>query len=364
MANKYILINATCDCEKPSGIGIFNRELTKNLIKINPDIFRVYTTIDFIPHFNNKINLSEKLSSGSTLGNLKRWFWEQTDLNLLNCDLLFSPVLEGPILTKNKAIVVHDILALKYPQYYKKMKYYNARFTWPLILKTSKLLFFISKSTKEETYNYFNLSNVPFKIIYSGYDVESFKVREKGFIKIKYGYDKYFLYVGEMRPYKNINNAILAYHKSNLTDYKFLIVGKKDNTFYPDVQKLVDELKVNSKVIFLDYVSSDELPYFYNDATALVFPSEYEGFGLPLLEGMASGLPVITTQCTSIPEVCADAALYIDPKSIIDISNAMINIANNEDLRINFKTKSLARAKLFSWEKCAKEYYEDLVALL
>jgi glycosyltransferase involved in cell wall biosynthesis len=243
------------------------------------------------------------------------------------------------------------------------MKYYT-RFILPLILKTSRLLFFISKSAKEETYNYFNISNIPFKIIYSGYDAESFKVREKGFINAKYGYDKYFLYVGEMRPYKNIINAILAYRQSNLPDYKFLIVGKKDKKFYPDVQKQVDELKLNDKVIFFDYAAPHELPYFYTDAAALVFPSEYEGFGLPPLEAMASGLPVITTTCTSIPEVCGDAAIYIDPKSTVDISNAMIQITNDGDLRMNLKERSLTRAKLFSWEKCAKEYYDTLISLL
>ena len=363
MASKNILINATCDSEKPSGVAIFNRELTKNIIKINPDIFKVYTTIDFLPDFNNKINMSDKFSSGSTSSNLRRWFWEQTNVDLLTCDLCFSPAPEGPILTRNKALVIHDIFPIKYPRYYKRMKYY-VKFILPLILKTSKMLFFDSMSVKEETYNYFNISNIPFKIIYLGYDTESFKIREKGFIKTKYGYDKYFLYVGEMRPYKNVSNAILAYHKSDLFDYKFLIAGKKDNKFYPDVQKLVDELKINEKVIFFDYVSSDELPYFYNDATALVFPSEDEGFGLPPLEAMASGLPVITTKCSSIPEVCGDAPIYIDPKNITDISNAMIKIASDENLRINLKERSLERAKLFSWEKCAREYYDVLLSLL
>jgi glycosyltransferase involved in cell wall biosynthesis len=363
MANKNILINATCYSEKPSGVAVFNRELTKNIIKINPDIFKVYTTIDFLPDFNNKVNLSNKVSSGNTLGNLRRWFWEQTDLNLLSCDLLFSIAPEGPILTKNKALVIYDILPVKYPQCYKRMKYY-VKFMLPLILKTSKMLFFISESAKEETHNYFDISNIPFKIIYPGYDTESFKTREKGFIKTNYGYDKYFLYVGEMRPYKNISNAVLAYHRSNLLDYKFLIVGKKDNKFYPDVQKLVDELKLNENVIFLDYVSCHELPYFYNDAIAFVFPSEYEGFGLPPLEAMASGLPVITTKFTSIPEVCGNAPIYIDPKNISDISSAIINIVSDGNLRMNLREKSLERAKLFSWEKCAKEYYDVLISLV
>jgi glycosyltransferase involved in cell wall biosynthesis len=123
-------------------------------------------------------------------------------------------------------------------------------------------------------------------------------------------------------------------------------------------------LKLNENVIFLDYVSCHELPYFYNDATAFIFPSEYEGFGLPPLEAMASGLPVITTKFTSIPEVCGNAPIYIDPKNINDISSAMINIVSDENLRMNLREKSLERAKLFSWKKCAKEYYDVLISLV
>ena len=357
MANKKILINATCDAEKPSGVPLFNREVTKNLIKINPDIFTAYMSIDFLPDFNNKY-LNPNLKY-----NRKRILWEQTDLSLLEYNLIFSTVTEGPILTNNKAVVVHDMIPMKYPQYFGWFKYY-VQYVIPLVLKTSKFLFFNSKSTKEETYKYFNVSDIPSKVVYHGYDTENFKLREKGFIKAKYGYEKYFLYVGEMRTYKNIDSAILAYHKSNLSDYKFLIAGRKDNNYYPSVQKLVDELKLNDKVIFLDYVPSEELPYFYTDATALVFPSEYEGFGIPPLESMASGTPVITTRCFAIPEVCGNAAVYIEPKNITDISNTMIKIANDDDLKMILKEKSLERVKLFSWEKCAKEHYDVLTSLI
>jgi len=364
LKNKKILINATCDSERPSGVGIFNRELTRNLLKINSEVFTAYETIDFLPEYKNKKVLPLSFSAGAGMkGHFLRWSWEQTILNFSGYDLIFSPSPEGPILFKNKALVVHDILALRYPEFYPRQKYY-VKYILPLIIKSSKKTFFDSLSAKNEVYNYFNIQNIPYQIIYPGYDKNHFKRLENGFIKNKYGFSDYFLFVGEMRPYKNIKNALKAFQKSNLTSYKFVIVGKKDEKFFPEVQKLVSDLGLSDSVVFTDYIPFEELPHLYADAAALVFPSEYEGFGLPPLEAMACGTPVITTRLTSIPEVCGDASLYINPKEISDISNAMISIASSESLRQSFTEKSIERSKLFGWEKCAKEYYHALISLI
>jgi glycosyltransferase involved in cell wall biosynthesis len=361
---KKILINAACDSKKPSGVGIFNRELTKNLIKINPELFTVYETIDFLPEFKNKKMLPASFSAGAgTKGHFLRWSWEQTLLNFSNFDLIFSPVPEGPILFKNKTLVVHDILSIRYPEYYPRQKYYT-KYVLPLILKSAKTIFFDSESAKNETYSYFNISDIPYKIIYPGFDKKYFKPMEKGFVNSKYSISKYFLFVGEMRPYKNVKNAIIAFKKADINDSKFVIAGRKDEKFFPDVNKLVIESGLSDKVIFMDYLPFEELPHFYADALALVFPSEYEGFGLPPLEAMATSTPVITTRCTSLPEVCGDAALYVNPVDIDEISAAMVNISQNESLRINLSEKSVERSRLFGWEKCAKEYYETLTSLL
>ena len=362
--NKKILINATCDSQKPSGVGVFNRELTKNLININPELFTVYETIDFLPEFKNKKVFPASFSAGAgTKGHFLRWTWEQTLLNFSKFDLIFSPVPEGPILFKNKTLVVHDILSLRYPEYYPRQKYY-AKFVLPLILKSARTIFFDSESAKNETYNYFGLRDIPYKVIYPGYDKKYFKPLERGFVQQKLGISNYFLFVGEMRPYKNVINAIIAFKNADIKDFSFVIVGRKDEKFYPDVNKFVIDLGLAEKVLFLDYIPFDELPHFYSDAAALVFPSEYEGFGLPPLEAMATGTPVITTRLTSLPEVCGEAVLYIDPKNVNDLSKAMLSIIQNELLRNNLKSKSIEQSKLFGWDKCAKEYYDSLLSLI
>lgn len=364
MKNKQILINATCDSERPSGVGIFNRELTKHLTEINPDLFTVYETIDFLPGYKNKKVLPISMSSGAgAVGHFLRWSWEQTLMNFARFDLIFSPVPEGPLFFRNKTLVIHDILSLKYPEYYPRQKYYF-RYLLPLILKSSKMLFFDSESAMHETYASYDIAGIPYKIIYPGFDTKAFRPLEKGFVKSKYGIEKYFLFVGEMRPYKNVMNAIRAFKKANINGYNFVIAGRKDEKFYPGVNKLVIDLGLKDKVLFMDYIPFNELPNFYSDATALVFPSEYEGFGLPPLEAMATGTPVITTEKASLPEVCGDAALYIDHNNIEEISNAMIKISGDDSLREVLQNKSIDRAKFFSWDKCAKEYYEALTALI
>ncbi|HQJ75112.1 MAG TPA: glycosyltransferase family 1 protein [Bacteroidota bacterium] len=364
MKKSKILINATCDSSKPSGVGVFNREITKNLISIDPEIFFVYETIDFIPEYKNKKILSKSFSSESgTKGHFLRWTWEQTLLNFSCYKLIFSPVPEGPLFFKNKAIVVHDILPIKYPEYYPRQKYYF-KYLLPLIIRTSKIVFFDSYSAKSETYNYYKITKTPYKVIYPGYDVNLYRKIDKGFIKSKYGIEKYFLFVGEMRPYKNVMNAIHAFFKTNLEKYRLIIVGRKDELFFPKIEKLVLDLDLQNRVKFMDYVPLNELPHFYANAEALVFPSEYEGFGLPALEAMACGTPVITTKLTSIPEVCGDAAYYISHTDIEGMSKAMTDIASNNLLKNSLQTKSLERAKHFSWEKSAKEYYDTLKGLI
>ncbi len=364
MTKNKIIINATCDGEKPTGVGVFNRELTKRLIEIDPDLFTPYLTVDFLPDMVHKkvYSLSLSTSAGSK-GQFLRWLWTQTLLNFSGCKFIFSTVPEGPLLLQNKAMVIHDILALKYPEYYPRQKYYYKYFM-PLLLRTSKILFFDSESAKKDVYDYYKLKNKPFKVIYPGYETAIFSPKEKGYIQSKYGLSNYFLFVGEMRPYKNIMNAIHAFQKSELRNVKFVIAGKKESRFFPEIQELVTDLEMQDRIIFMDYVPKEDLPYLYSDALALVFPSEYEGFGLPPLEAMATGTPVITTRLTSIPEVCGDAALYINPKSVDEISSAMQTITDNENLRNELSQKSLDRSKLFSWDKCAKEYYQTLKELI
>ena len=211
--------------------------------------------------------------------------------------------------------MVHDIIPVKFIDIQTKMKY-NFKYVVPKVLKTAKYLVFDSEFTRKDVYEYYNLGNIPGTVIPLGYNKELFHPVEKGYIKNKYGYDKYFFYAGDLRPYKNLGNAIRAFARAGFNDVLFIIAGRHDERYIHDLQGIVDELGLGNRVIFTDYIAADELPHFYANAEALFFPSRYEGFGLPPLEAMAMGTPVITTRMSSLPEVCGDAAEYIDPRPI------------------------------------------------
>jgi glycosyltransferase involved in cell wall biosynthesis len=364
---KRIIINATCDINEPKGLGVFTREITSHLIEMQPDLFYLICVNDFLPKFKTKKIISKYLSPDyGTIGNFFRWIWDQTllasEFNRLNGNLLFSTVQEAPVSIKNKAVVIHDILPIRFPEIYPRMKYYFY-YLVPKILKTSRHIFFDSKSTQEEVFDYYRLNGNPHSIIYPGYNQKNFYPLEKGFIKKKYGIDKYFCYVGDMRPYKNLKNAIITFAREDIEDVYFLIAGKKDKKFYPGLKKLAEDLNLSKKVIFLDYIPQDELPHLYRNAIALFFPTKYEGFGLPVLEAMATGTPVITTKLTSLPEVCGNAAIYVNPDNIDEMAKALNELAGNLSLREHFSEISLQRAKNFSWEKSAREYYNELINL-
>ena len=118
----------------------------------------------------------------------------------------------------------------------------------------------------------------------------------------------------------------------------------------------MDELFLKDRVVFLDYVPEKDLPHLYSEAAAFVFPSLYEGFGLPPLEAMACGCPVIVSNAASLPEVCGDAAYYVDPYDVESIAEGIYKVLMNEILRQDLIAKGLERVKLFSWEKAAKEH--------
>jgi glycosyltransferase involved in cell wall biosynthesis len=154
--------------------------------------------------------------------------------------------------------------------------------------------------------------------------------------------------------HKNLGRLITAFSQID-SEYQLLIVGQFDPRFTPALQQQVEALSISQRVQFLNYVSYGELPQLLNQATALVYPSLWEGFGLPVLEAIACGTPVITSNLSSLPEVTGDAAILINPYSIDEMREAIQQIAKNNQLRLNLKSLSLQRTEIFSWQKTGQE---------
>lgn len=168
----------------------------------------------------------------------------------------------------------------------------------------------------------------------------------------------FILSVSVLSPIKNLGTAIYAYQrylvKNPKSPYKFVIVGRR-GWLYQEIFKIVENLGIQEKVIFVGQLAHDQLVYIYNAADLFLFVSLYEGFGIPVLEAMACGTPVITSNVSSLPEIAGDAAKLVDPYNIEDIASAMEELLNDKELRREMAEKGFEKAKCFSWEKTAKE---------
>ncbi|MNN38627.1 D-inositol 3-phosphate glycosyltransferase [compost metagenome] len=182
------------------------------------------------------------------------------------------------------------------------------------------------------------------------------KIKCKKFLRSNYSIDSNFiLYVGGFSPRKNITGLIEAFSllKGIYTqDLKLVIVGKQGIS-YEKYKNRAIELGIEDQVIFPGFIPLEHMPVFYNACETLVYPSFYEGFGLPPLEAMACGTPVIASNCTSIPEILGNSALLINPKDVYAIMNAMYSILTNIDLKIKLTVEGIERNKIYNWNKTA-----------
>ena len=358
-----IAINGTFSHANPTGLGVHTHELLCELLKIpgDKDLLVYSGSRELKALYPEKVSLVNRHTSPALgfKGHILRLLWQQTvlpyKLRKQKADMLYSTVPEGILNSAiRQVITVHDILPLKYPDIYPRMKY-HFYYNLPVLLKNAHAIVCVSENTKKDVISYYGVKDKSIHVIYNGYDNKRFYPREKGAMKKKYGLLRYLLYVGDMRPYKNLERSIEAFAILNPDNTHFVIAGGKDKRFYPSIKNKVDALGLTDRVIFPGYVPQEDLPHLYSDAAMLVFPSLYEGFGLPPLEAMACGCPVLTSRTTSLPEVCGEAAVYVDPYSAGSIAEGMKRMLADDEGRARSARKGLERAKLFSWEKTAKE---------
>jgi len=174
--------------------------------------------------------------------------------------------------------------------------------------------------------------------------------------------NRYILFIGGRISYKNFNSALLGFAGSTLPkmDYSMVCTGAK---FSDAEENFITSLGLQHKVLVLDNATNEELKYLYQNAFALVYPSSYEGFGLPPLEAMSCGCPVIASNTSSIPEVVGNSGILVDPQNISHISTALESLLDN-DVRNSYIAQGIARAKLFSWDKAAQEYIQIYRSLM
>lgn len=351
-----LLINLSVVFSKPTGISTYILNLLPHLKNLDPTLL---TAIDR-PGFDCYPIPDDMTPDRGARGHLKRLLWTQYRLPVIyrrsNADLLFSPLPEAPTDADCRFVVmVHDLIPLRFPSATSPLTYYF-RYRVPRVLRQAEHILCNSLATARDVREFFAIPEEKITAIPLAYDSDRFRP-----IDLPEPDIPYFLYLGRPNPYKNLPRLIEAFAAiAPRVDHHLQIAGAFDRRYTPDLQRQARELGVENRVRFLDYLAPEDLPRVLNQATALVFPSLWEGFGLPVLEAMACGTPVITSNLSSLPEVAGDAAILVNPYSVEAIADAMKVVAEESGTRARLRKLSSRRARCFSWEKTGKATVEVL----
>jgi glycosyltransferase involved in cell wall biosynthesis len=261
-------------------------------------------------------------------------------------------------------LTVHDLIPLLFPQSVKKRHAYYFRLAIGRLLKLADAIIVDSAYTRDRIADRFKMFADKVNVVYPGVDTSRFrpladKASAHG-LRERYGIrdDSYLLCVGNIEPRKNLSVVITAFAEMlksrELQSKPRLVIAGADSGLCNDVFALPTRLGLSDSVNFIGPVSDDDLPLLYAGASVFLFPSLHEGFGLPLLEAMACGTPVITSNVTSLPEIAGEAAVVIDPANTRELSGAMIEVLTQEALAEELRQKGLDRARRFTWEETAR----------
>lgn len=320
----------------------------KNLLTVLESLNPILLTGQLFSNFRC-YQISDQLTPDQgTKGHFSRLVWNQFSLpklyKKLQGDLLFSPIPEAPLSSNCRSVVtLHDLIPLRFPRRTSPLTPYF-RYYIPQVLKQAEHILCDSEATAKDAFDFYKIPYKKMTVVPISYDEDHFRFLD---LPTK----NYFLYIGRHDPYKNLERLIAAFASLPDRNYELWIAGSPDDRYTPILLAQAKELGVASRVKFLSYVPYAELPSLLNGAIALVFPSLWEGFGLPVLEAMACGTPVITSNLSSIPEVAGDAAILIDPYNVAAIAQAMQEITINSVLRAGLRQQGRDRATQFSWEK-------------
>jgi glycosyltransferase involved in cell wall biosynthesis len=280
-------------------------------------------------------------------------------------DVFFSTTHYAPRFSPAPTVIsIMDLSYIHYPEMFRPIDLYQLRNWGSYSIKNAKKILTISEASRDDIIKEYGVSEDKIIVTYPGvkkFSIFNFQFSMKSQysnfkkIKEKYGIEgEYILFVGTLQPRKNIIRLIQAFAEVKSNDLELVIVGKR-GWMYEEILRAPEKYKIEDKVKFLDYVSDEDLPLFYQNALCFVLPSLYEGFGLPVLEAMQYGCPVITSNVSSLPEAGGDAAIYIDPKDANDITEKIRMVIGDKNLRKEMIEKGYKQAARFSWEKSAKE---------
>jgi len=283
------------------------------------------------------------------------------ELSAIRLDVLHSPDFIPPFRRNCRSVItIHDLVFMLYPHFLTKdaARYYGQI---DQAVRRTDAIIAVSQATKRDIMRLLGVPENKVTVIYEAANpifrpLKTPDLRQR--VRGRFGIPgEFILFVSTIEPRKNVPTLLRAFRQfrdAYRREVKLVLAGEK-GWLFDEVFRLVTELKLEKEAIFLGRVSTEELLWLYNTAEALVAPSIYEGFGLPPLEAMACGTPVIVSNVSSLPEVVGDAGILIDPTCPEELAVAMERILSDSELRASLIEKGLKRAALFSWDKAAQE---------
>jgi glycosyltransferase involved in cell wall biosynthesis len=270
-----------------------------------------------------------------------------------------------PLVRCRSVVTIHDCIHLMFPQYLpSRLALQYARTSIALAARRAARVMTVSESSKRDILRFVDVKPEKIDVIYNAYD-ERFTIepREEDVVRVRERYqlhDEFVLYAGNVKPHKNLERLIDAFdlvRKRGLDHLKLVMIGD-DISKYTALRRAVHQHQLHKYVRFLGYLPEETLAVMYRLAGVFVFPSLYEGFGLPPLEAMASGTPVVTSNVSSLPEVAGDAAVLVDPYDARSIADGIHRVLTDETLRRDLRKKGVARAGMFSWEASVRRVHK------
>ncbi|MCK4891106.1 MAG: glycosyltransferase family 4 protein [Candidatus Pacebacteria bacterium] len=306
--------------------------------------------------------------------------WTQLGLSLEmkknRIDVLFVPSHTIPIIhPRNTVVTIHGLEFKYYPENYSLKERILLEFNTFIAVKWSSKIIVPSKSTKKDLIRFYKVDENKISVIYHGTKIVNY---ESGIMN--YGKKSFnILFIGRLEGRKNLINLVKAFglfvksyklpqirtnalQGKQATSYKLILVGKRGFGF-AEIKKAIQKSSHKDNIVLKGYISEEEKEELYKKADLFVLPSLYEGFGLPILEAMSYGVPIICSDASSLPEIAGDAALLIDPDNIEEIAEAINKVFRDDDLKKKMIKTGFENVRRFSWEKCARETIKKVKSL-
>jgi glycosyltransferase involved in cell wall biosynthesis len=358
---KNIYFNARFLTQSVSGVQRYAIELLKALDaaitskEINADNL----SINLLAPKNTKLDLNLKNISLKHVGILDGHMWEQLELPYYAKDgFLVSLCNTGPILKRNQLLTIHDMAEFSIPKNFSFLFRKSYQALHLILSRNVKKIISVSNFSKNQIVKYCKLNPDEIIVIYeSGNHIDSVYEDDSIIERNKLSEKPFILAVSSVNPNKNFKSIIQATEYLKDLNFNIVIAGKKSSIFNTSENVFLE------KATYVGFVSDSELKSLYKHASCFVFPSFYEGFGLPPLEAMCCACPVIVSNSTALPEICGDSVLYCDPKSPESLAKSIKYILESESLKKELSIKGLDFVKRYSWRKSAIKTFEVIQAL-